>query len=78
MKMDEDNLLITLVYVDDLIFGNNNDELSQKFAQDMSKEFQMSMIGELSYFLELQVTQTNTGMFISQAKYLGICLSSLG
>lgn len=69
--MDEGNLLITLVYVDDLIFGKNNDELCHKFAQDMSKEFQMSMIGELSYFLGLQVTQANTGMFISQAKYLG-------
>ena len=70
IKMDEDKLLVTLVYVDDLIFASNNDEMSHEFSQNMSKEFEMSMIGELSHFLGLQVSQTTTGMFISQAKYL--------
>lgn len=44
--------------------------MSHEFAQNMSKEFEMSMIGELSYFLGLQVSQTMIGMFISQEKYL--------
>lgn len=70
IKMDKDKLLITLVFVDDLIFASNNDEMSHEFAQNMSKEFEMSMIGELSYFLGLQVSQTTAGMFISQTKYL--------
>lgn len=78
MKMDEDILLITLVYVDDLFFASNNDEMSHEFAQNMSKEFEMSMIGELSYFLGLQVSQTTVGMFISQTKYLKDMLKRYG
>ena len=70
IKTDEGKLLVTLVYVDDLIFASNNDELSHEFSQNMSKEFEMSMIGELSHFLGLQLSQTTAGMFISQAKYL--------
>lgn len=70
MKMDEDKLLITLVYVDDMIFASHNDEMSHAFSQNMSKELEMSMIGELSYFLGLEVSQTTTNMFISQTKYL--------
>ncbi len=46
IKTDEDKLLVTLVYVDDLIFASNNDEMSHEFAQNMSKEFEMLMIGE--------------------------------
>ena len=37
MKMDEDKLLVTLVYVDDLIFASNNDEMNHEFAQNMSR-----------------------------------------
>lgn len=47
--MDNNKLPDTLVYVDDLIFASNNSEMSHEFAQNMSKEFEMSMIGELSY-----------------------------
>ena len=53
IKTDEDKLLVTLVYVNDLIFASNNDEMSHDFSQNMSKEFEMSMIGELSRFLGL-------------------------
>ena len=76
--MDEDKLLVTLVYVDDLIFASNNDEMSHEFSQNMSKEFEMSMIGELSHFLGLQVSQTTTCLFISQAKYLKDMLKRYG
>lgn len=58
MNMDKENLIIALVYVDDIIFGRNNDGASHKFAQNMSKEFEMSLIGEFYYFIGLQVTQT--------------------
>lgn len=78
IKTDEDKLLVTLIYVDDLIFARNNDEVSHEFSQNMSKEFEMSMIGELSYFLGLQVSQTTTGMFIYQAKYLKYMLKRYG
>jgi hypothetical protein len=59
-----------LVYVDDIIFGYTNESSVQWFANSMQIEFEMSMIGELSYFLGLQVKQSFAGIFISQEKYL--------
>ena len=59
-----------LVYVDDIIFRSNNASLVQWFASAMKSEFEMSMIGELSFFLGLQITQRSEGIFISQEKYL--------
>eukprot|EP00253_Pinus_taeda_P024670 PITA_24670 len=56
----------------------NNNGTSHEFAQNMSKEFEMFMIGELSYFLGLQVTQTLFDMFISKAKYLRGMLKRYG
>jgi hypothetical protein len=43
-------MLIVVVYVDDIIFGSNANRMSQKFAEEMQKEFEMSMLGELSFF----------------------------
>jgi hypothetical protein len=59
-----------LVYVDEIIFGCNKDPLVQWLASAMEFDFEMSMIGELSFFLGLQITQRSEGMFISQEKYL--------
>jgi hypothetical protein len=59
-----------LVYVDDIIFRCNKESLVQWFSFAMESEFEMSMIGELSFFLGLQITQRSEGMFISQKKYL--------
>jgi hypothetical protein len=70
IKTEGDDLLIVLVYVDDIIFGCNKDSFVKWFASAMESEFEMSMIGELSFFLGLQITQRYEGMFISQEKYL--------
>jgi hypothetical protein len=70
IKTEDNDLLIILVYVDDIIFGCNKDSLVQWFSSAMKSEFEMSMIGELSFFLNLQITQRPEGMFISQEKYL--------
>ena len=64
-----DDVLIVLVYVDDIVFGSNDDALSQGFSKLMQSEFEMSMLGELSYFLGLQISQLENGIFISQTKY---------
>jgi hypothetical protein len=61
--------LIAQIYVDDIIFGATLDSLAHEFAEEMKQEFEMSMIGELNYFLGLQVKQTTEGIFISQSKY---------
>ena len=57
IKQDNDSILIIEVYVDDIIFGSDNDSLSQQFAKDMPKEFEMSLLGELTFFLGLQISQ---------------------
>lgn len=54
LKEIEDGLLVIVMFVDDIIFGGN-EEASDKFADDMKSEFEMSMIGEMKYFLGLQI-----------------------
>ena len=63
-------MIIVVVYVDDVIFWINLQILSVDFAYEMKKEFEMSMLGELTFFLGLQVYQSNKGIFISQTKYI--------
>jgi hypothetical protein len=57
IKVTQDSILLIEFYVDDIIFGSNDDRLSQKFAKDMQNEFEMSLLGELSFFLGLQIRQ---------------------
>jgi hypothetical protein len=64
-----DDILIVQVYVDDIVFGGSSHSLVARFAEDMSKEFEMSMMGELQFFLGLQIKQAKEGTFVHQAKY---------
>jgi hypothetical protein len=64
-----DDILIVQVYVDDIIFGGSSQSLVARFAEDMSKEFKMSKMGELQFFFRLQIKQTKEGTFVHQAKY---------
>jgi hypothetical protein len=63
------DILIDRVYVDDIVFGDSSHFLVARFAEDMSKEFKMSMMGELQFFLGLQIKQAKEGNFVHQAKY---------
>ena len=63
IKVSEGNILLIEFYVDNIIFGSDDDRLSQKFAKDMHNEFEMSLLGELSFFLGLQIRQSNQGIF---------------
>ncbi|WVZ75084.1 LOW QUALITY PROTEIN: hypothetical protein U9M48_023175, partial [Paspalum notatum var. saurae] len=67
-KMDNE-LFICQVYVDDIIFGSTNEEYCKGFGKMMAKEFEMSMIGELTFFLGFQIKQVRDGTFIYQEKY---------
>ncbi|WVZ58270.1 hypothetical protein U9M48_008555, partial [Paspalum notatum var. saurae] len=55
--------------VDDIIFGGSSHALCSKFSEQMSREFEMSMMGELQFFLGLQIRQTPQGTFVHQSKY---------
>jgi hypothetical protein len=68
-KKLNDEIFICQVYVDDMIFSSTNEDYCKDFGELMSKEFEMSMIGELTFFLGFQVKQMREGIFISQEKY---------
>jgi hypothetical protein len=63
------DILLVQIYMDDIIFGGSSHTLVTKFSNTMSSEFEMSMMGELTFFLGLQIKQTREGMFVHQGKY---------
>ncbi|GJS06515.1 retrovirus-related pol polyprotein from transposon TNT 1-94 [Tanacetum coccineum] len=67
-KHGEDILLVQ-IYVDDIIFGSTNPKLSKRFEKLKHNKFDISMIGELKFFLGIQIHQSPRGIFINQAKY---------
>ena len=64
------SMLLVQIYVDDIIFGSTDEKLCKRFAKLMQSKYEMSMMGELNYFLGLQVKQVESGIFISQTKYV--------
>jgi len=71
-KTKNDDLLIVQIYVDDIIFGSTNEIMCSEFSKIMQKEFEISIMGELNFFLGLQIKQTKNGIFINQSKYIKI------
>ena len=67
-------MIIVQIYVDDIVFGATNPNLCKEFEHLMQGEFEMSMVGELSYFLELHIRQMDEGIFINQVKYMKLLL----
>ncbi|GJY52452.1 putative ribonuclease H-like domain-containing protein [Tanacetum coccineum] len=78
IKKFKGDILLVQVYVDDIIFGSTKKELCTEFEKLMHKKFQMSSMGELTFFLGLQVTQKDDGIFISQDKYVDEILKKFG
>ncbi|GKD72677.1 retrovirus-related pol polyprotein from transposon TNT 1-94, partial [Tanacetum coccineum] len=68
IKYGEDILLVQ-IYVDDIIFGSTNPKYSKRFEKLMHSRFEMSLMGEMKFFLGLQIHQSPKGIFINQAKY---------
>jgi hypothetical protein len=64
------DLFVLQIYVDDIIFGSTNQDFCEEFKKMMANKFEMSMIGELSYFLGLQIKQMKNNTFVSQGKYI--------
>ncbi|GKB86649.1 putative ribonuclease H-like domain-containing protein, partial [Tanacetum coccineum] len=78
IKRVKGDILLVQVYVDDIIFGSTKKGLCTEFEKLMHKKFQMSTMGELTFFLGLQVTQKDDGIFISQDKYVDEILKEFG
>ncbi|KAH9657240.1 Integrase catalytic domain-containing protein [Citrus sinensis] len=78
VKHKNQDILIVQIYIDDIIFGSTNELLCKDFSSCMSQKFEMSMMGELKYFLGLQIKQNEEGIFINQAKYVKYLLKRFG
>ena len=70
LRKRKGHIILVQIYVDDIIFGSTNPKLCTRFSRRMQKEYKMSMMGELTYFLGLQVKQSEKGIFICQSKYV--------
>ncbi|GKB89088.1 putative ribonuclease H-like domain-containing protein, partial [Tanacetum coccineum] len=70
IKKDKNDIMLVQVYVDDIIFGSTKKSWCDEFEALMKSRFQMSSMGELTFFLGLQVKQKEDGIFISQDKYV--------
>ncbi|GKA63093.1 retrovirus-related pol polyprotein from transposon TNT 1-94 [Tanacetum coccineum] len=64
-----DDIFLVQIYVDDIVFGSTNPKLSKKIEKLMHNKFEISMMGELKFFLGIQIHQSPHGIFINQAKY---------
>jgi hypothetical protein len=72
------DVFVCQIYVDDIIFGSTNESTCEEFSRIMIQKFEMSMMGELKYFLGFQVKQLQEGTFISQTKYTQDILTKFG
>nr|GEW72340.1 reverse transcriptase domain-containing protein [Tanacetum cinerariifolium] len=74
----DNDILVVQVYVDDIIFGSTHPRYTQLFSDLMKNRFKMSMIGEMTFFLGLQVNQSPCGIFINQSIYVSEILKKYG
>nr|GEV09035.1 copia protein [Tanacetum cinerariifolium] len=78
IKRQKGDILLVQIYVDDIIFGFTNKDLCKAFENVMKDKFQMSSMGELTFFLGLQVKQKKDEIFICQDKYVAEILRKFG
>ena len=73
----DDKIVLVGIFVDDTLFIGN-DDLCKGFLEKMNKEFEMSMFGEIKFFVGLQIQQRNNGIYITQLKYIKEILKKFG
>ncbi|GJX32335.1 retrovirus-related pol polyprotein from transposon TNT 1-94 [Tanacetum coccineum] len=77
-KKKDSHIIIVQIYVDDIIFGLTCQDLCDDFSKIMHDEFEMSMMGELNFFLGLQIKQLEDGIYFNQSKYIKEMLKKFG
>nr|GEW13183.1 uncharacterized mitochondrial protein AtMg00810-like [Tanacetum cinerariifolium] len=78
IKKKGKHIMLIQIYVDDIIFGSMNLKYCTKFSDLMVKRFEMSMMGEMKFFLRLQINQFSNGIFINQSNYILDILKRFG
>jgi hypothetical protein len=74
----ENQLFVCQIYVDDIIFGSTDEKFCEEVSRLMTNRFEMSMMGELKYFLGFQVKQLREGTFLCRTKYAQDMLKNFG
>nr|GEW91818.1 hypothetical protein [Tanacetum cinerariifolium] len=69
IRRNGNDLLLVQIYVDNIIFAASTPELCDIFTKIMCSKFKMSMMGKISFFSGLQISQSLRGIFINQSKY---------
>ncbi|GKB43269.1 retrovirus-related pol polyprotein from transposon TNT 1-94, partial [Tanacetum coccineum] len=72
------DILLVQIYVDDIIFASTNTAMCNEFANQMTNKFKMLMMGQMSFFLGLQISQSPRGIFINQSKYASEIVKKYG
>nr|GEV14473.1 retrovirus-related Pol polyprotein from transposon TNT 1-94 [Tanacetum cinerariifolium] len=78
IRKAENDLLLVQIFVDDIIFASTNIALCNKFANPMTTKFKMSIMGQMSFFLRLQISQSPRGIFLNQSKYASEIIKKYG
>lgn len=73
VKVEQDNFTIIKVYVDEIIFDNDDDRLSKKFASDMQSQFEMSLLGELTFFWVFRFIRKTRAYLSIKSRTLNKC-----
>ncbi|GKA49813.1 retrovirus-related pol polyprotein from transposon TNT 1-94 [Tanacetum coccineum] len=69
IRRESKDILLVQIYVDDIIFASTKPDLCESFSEIMCSKFKMSMMGKLSFFLGLQISQSPRGIFLNQSKF---------
>lgn len=78
VKDEDGKIMIAQIYVDEIVFGGMSNQMVQHFVKQMQSEFEVSLVGELTYFLGLKVYQMEDTIFISQSKYVKSTVKKFG
>lgn len=78
IKQKGGKIIIVSIYVDDLLFTSNDEELLNEFKRSMKDEFDMTDLGKMRYFLGIEVIQKADGIFICQRKYAAELIERFG
>ncbi|GJX87742.1 retrovirus-related pol polyprotein from transposon TNT 1-94 [Tanacetum coccineum] len=77
-KKKDSHIIIVQIYIDDIIFGSTCQDLCDDFSKIMHDEFEMTMMGELNFFLGLQIKKLEDDIFFNQSKYIKEMLKKFG
>ncbi|GAA0144458.1 transmembrane signal receptor [Lithospermum erythrorhizon] len=78
IRNEKGKMMVAQIYMDDIVFEGVSNQMVKQFVQQMEREFEMSMVGELKYFLGIQVNQMKDSIFIFQLKYTKILFKKFG